>query len=278
MTFKPGDKVIIDMSGAGKGYPFSEIISQEDDKHYNIKDYGKINSYYIRHASEKDFKLKALYDSMKIEEFDAGDEEAARTFWRSQKDTLKKSRDFINNFAYIYLTEKNHILTFEEMIDWDSKYKKAMHTKNEYIFVVKHDIFKIMVMATSTFVSLYILLPKDKDAISSDADDYFLTIHNMAVEYSDDEYVENLKKACEIIVSEYESRVKKEAYWYYYYMSNHAECEIDEMLKYYKLVLEPKEYYDLPVNQGLPGREYTRALFDLKVIRHYFFNSNFNFG
>lgn len=28
-------------------------------------------------------------------------------------------------------------------------------------------------------------------------------------------------------------------------------------------------------HESLPGYEYTRALFDLTVMRHYFFNSNF---
>ena len=43
----------------------------------------------------------------------------------------------------------------------------------------------------------------------------------------------------------------------------------------YKEVLGPTDVWNLH-HDPLPGYEYTRALFDLSVIRYYFFNSNFN--
>ena len=52
--------------------------------------------------------------------------------------------------------------------------------------------------------------------------------------------------------------------------------ELIDSLSMYKEVLNPLDTYGRS-RETLPGYEYTRFLMDLSVMKHYFFNSNFNF-
>lgn len=270
-AYGDGESVIVDLSGSGKPYYFGKVLGSKPIQHgcndtfeYIIEglEY-PVNEYYVRSAKTEDIQLKELYDSLKIKDFEIDDDRIKRVFWAEQKPILKKATNFINSFLYPYLKTKGHIVSVEDMVDWDASYKKGMHTKNEFVFIIPHDIFNIVVQKNSTYVSLFITSPM----AYSDVDDKpILSVICMATEYSDDEYTKIFIKATKEIISQLE-KGKEKGYYNLWIKS-----EIRDSLSMYKEVLIPDTYL-----RDLPGYEYTRFLMDLSVIKHYFFNSNFNF-
>lgn len=274
-TYNNDEIVIVDLSGSGKPYYFGKVIDSKPIQHgcndtfeYIIEglEY-PVNEYYVRSAKTEDIQLKELYDNLKIQDFEIDDDRIKRVFWAEQKPILKKATNFINSFLYPYLKTKGHIVSVEDMTDWDASYQKGMHTKNEYIFIIPHDIFNIVVQKNSTYVSLFITLPM---AYSDGDNKPILSVICMATKYSDDEYTENFIKVTKEIISQLE-KGKKQGYYDLWIKS-----ELIDSLSMYKEVLNPLDTYGRS-RETLPGYEYTRFLMDLSVMKHYFFNSNFNF-
>jgi hypothetical protein len=275
-AYGDGESVIVDLSGSGKPYYFGKVVDSKPIKHgcndtfeYAIEglEY-PVNEYCVRSAKTEDIQLKELYDNLKIQDFEIDDDRIKRVFWAEQKPILKKATNFINYFLYPYLKTKGHIVSVEDMTDWDASYKKGMHTKNEYVFIIPHDIFNIVVQKNSTYVSLFITLPTAYRGSYSDGDNKpILNVICMATEYSDEEYTEIFIKVTKEIISQLE-KGKEKGYYNLYIKS-----ELRDSLSLYKEVLNPLDTYVR--SKDLPGYEYTRFLMDLSVMKHYFFNSNF---
>lgn len=274
--YNDGQTVIVDRSGSGKSYHFGKVVSSKSERvgcndsfSYEIEglEYS-IDEYYIRAAKDEDLQLKELYEKLKIESFEIDEEEIKRNFWEEQGEPLQKAVDFINNFLYKYLTIKNHCLPVEKVNDYDSCRKKGFHTKSEYIFVIPDEILNIIVQKTSTYITLYITMPTKYE----DEGKPIFAIINMATEYSDIEYTEAFVKIIREIISRLHEKADKGFYHLW------VKSEFTKPLALFKKVLEPIDvnWMHNAWHRNLPGYEYTKALFDLGIMRHYFFNSNFN--
>jgi hypothetical protein len=273
--YNDGDIVIVDRSGAGENYYFGKVIDSTPHKNgcnnsflYTVEGLEHpVDEYYVRLAEEKDLELKKLHSKLKIDKFEIDDDRIKRVFWRGQKGILNKATNFINSFLYPYLKLKGHIIEVDKMTDWDASYKTGMHTKNDYVFIIPHDSFNIVVQKNSTYVSLFITLPNPyyKDKIDNRS---ILCVICMATEYSDDEYTDNFVKTTKEIIKQLEKGLEEGYYnlW--------IRTEFRDKLALYKEVLPPKENY-LRTQEPLPGYEYTSFLMDLSCLRYYFFSSNF---
>ena len=270
-AYHDGEIVIVDL---GKNYYFGEVISSKpkqvgcnDSFEYEIKGLtNPVEEYYIRRADPEDLELKELHSKLKIDNFKIDDDRIKRVFWRGQKNIIDKATNFINSFLYPYLKIKKHVIEVDKMNDWNSNYKTGMHTKDEYVFIIPHDMFNIVVQKSSTYVSLFITLPNNLP--NNLENKSILCVICMAVKYSDEEYTNNFIKVTKEIISQLE-KGKKQDYYNLWIKSDYTDS-----LEMYKEVLLPKESYNR-MQEALPGYEYTRFLSDLSCLKHYFFSSNF---
>lgn len=273
--------VKVDMSGSGKGVVFAKVISSETDTSnpYNTLKYTlegidyPINEYYIRPTNKVDLKYKKIFEEKKMHDFEIDEDKIKRDFWESQRDIIKSTRNFVNDF-YPYLIEKKHVLPVSKMTDWDSYYKKGYTTKNEWIFVIPHENFNIIVQKNATYVTLIITCPDDMHMFRDNNEEdkknrSGIAIYNFCVEYSDDEFVAALQEITEDIISQLEEGYKKR----YYHI--HPNYETVKKLVFFKNPLDALNGVGYRMHQNsLPGYEYTRALFDIGIWRYSFFNWN----
>ena len=272
--FKKGDKVKVDRSGSGKGIQFLTIKdSFVTDNTNGYKDYNfdeldeniRYSEYYIRHITKSDLKLKKLYVDKDIENYEIDTDDILRDFWKSQKDNIIKATDFINNFLYSYLIEYKHILSIDKMNDWDSFYTKGFHTKNNYLFVIKHENLNIVVVQGCSYVVLYITSPDLYYDIKKNNRKQ-LGVYDITIEYTDDVYKNHMLELVKAIIYEYEKSINSG----YYHIQ--PKYKIIDKVKSYKDFLLRGNYNDF--KNEIPSN-YTYALRQLNYLKHYFFNKGF---
>lgn len=268
--YKVGQVVKIDRGGSGDGMVFGTIkeikpkkVGCNDSYEYSYSDLtGKDGEYYVRKATRAELKFKKLAEKLNIKEFDIDDKQIKREFWSKQMPNIKKARTFINDFLYPYLKETGKVISLDDMTNWDINYRKALPTKNDYFFVIPHDELNFVVQKNSTYVTLFITF-----------DNYYgnkkcgFSIFNYAVEHSDEEYTELLKKTTQEIITEFEKGLKNNGVYYI-----HVDYKTTDKLSLFR---NPLHLYSYNIDDSeLPGYEYTRALFDLSVVKHSLFSWN----
>lgn len=271
-----GTKVVVDRSGSGDAYQFLTIKDSYETNNCNgYKDYdfeeleARVSEYYIRKRTAADEKFKKLYDKLNIKDFEIDDDEIKRSFWESQEENIASAKAFMLDFLHPYLTEFKHVLPVHKMTNWDAVYKKAMHTKNEYIFTITHDILKIIVIKTSTWVKLYILAPDLSCNYFNDIKkikEFDIYVFTFASKYSDDEYTQPFIECTKAAIESFENGLKRG----YYHVS--LSYEITDKLSHYNEYRLKGNYNDW--SESIPS-EYVRDMFDLGCIRYYFFNKGF---
>lgn len=272
--FQDGQKVKVDMSGSGDGVVFSTVISskpgaQRPDYVLEGINY-PINEYYIREVKPVDEKYHQLIVEKKYDEFEIDDDEIKRKFWETQKDNVKKTRDFVN-FFYQYLVDYGFISSIDEMNH--DLYNRAFPTKNHYWLALKHDTFNIIIQHGTTHVTLFITSPCDfwnldeedenspDSAYKSSTNRSGIAIYSFWVEHSDESEQNELLAMTKHIATEFEEGLKKR---HYRVWRNPTKCE-------FHTVLECSNGLHNMYEQELPGWQYTRALFDLGIVRYYFY-------
>lgn len=274
-----GQQVKVDCSGSGNGVVFGKILDKVETKEHNPNNYAYYNidsleyavcEYYIRPATKVDLKYKKLYDEKNIKDFDIDDDQIKKEFWKSQKEIIKTARNFINDFLYPYLKDSKHVVSIENITNWDKVYKKALHLKSDYLFVIPHENFNFIIQKNSTYITLFITCPsafyKDEEAKIL-VDRSGIAIFNYCVLHSDDEYTEILAEITKEIINDLEKGFEKKYYdvW--------VDYKIVNKLELFENPLDALNgiNYNMYKNK-LPGYEYTRALFDLSVMKHSFFS------
>jgi len=276
-TYKKGDKVKVDFSGSGEGYKFLTINEgfTTDNcngyKDYNFKELNKekkVSEYSSRLLTDDDIAQKKLFDDNKVAEFEFDYEEINRKFWESQEDNVLKCISFIDNFLHPYLTRYKNQLEVKEMMEWDGYYKKGMHTKNRYIYVIPHQYLKIVVFATSTYVDIIITAPENLEHPERRRRMFLFT---MAVEFSDEKYQKRIVKTFQAILKQFENCFQKETAKNYISYFIRPYPEADKLTQYKQLELRGG-YEDW---QNMPSSQYIYVLRELNYLKHYMFNKGF---
>lgn len=273
-TYKKGDKVKVDRGGSGLGVQFLTIKKGfVTDNCNGYKDYSfeeepelRTSEYYIRPISKSDIKLKKLYDETKAGEFEFDYDEVQKTFWESQRENIKNVIGFLNKFLHPYLVEYKHVLPAEKVCNWDASYKKGMHTKNRYIYVIPHKFLNIVVSQSgSDYLTLYVTAPSDKYE-REEGEKTYLGVFEISVEYSDDKYVKHIPPIVDAIIKGFEEGLSK---GFYHVRPSH---ELINKVENYKSFFIRGDYNDW--SQPIPGN-YTYTLRELNYLKHYVFNKGF---
>ena len=265
------------MSGAGKGTMFLTIKNSfETDNCNGYKDYNfdeleddiRKSEYYIQPIKKFDTKLKNLYDELKIKDFEIDTDEILKNFWESQRNNIKKLTNFINDFFHPYLIEYKNTLPVEDMVKWDSYYKKAMHTKNNYIFAIPHDVLNIIVYQGTTHITVYITAPfmYGKYDPKHKRGNSILAVFEMATKYSDDIYIDKMTELTKAIIDCFEESLKKGFY------EIHPSYKLIDAVEHYEQFLIKGDYNDWQI--PIPGN-YTYVLREFNYIKHYAINKGF---
>lgn len=276
-TYKKGDKVKVDFSGSGEGYKFLTINKGfATDNCNGYKDYNfeeldkkkKISEYYIRLLKKEDIIAKELFDKNEVAKFEFDYDEANRSFWKAQSTNINMCMQFVDNFLHPYLTQYKHILDVEDMMDWDSYYKKGMHTKNRYIYTIPHKYLNIVVFATSTYVDVIITAPVNLEEARRGR---YLHLFTLAVEYSDDKYQKHIVNTFKAIINNFDESIIKNPSKYdcSYYINPYP--EYDKLSKYQHLELRG-DYNDW---KTMISSQYIYVLRELNYLKHYVFNKGF---
>ncbi len=277
-TYKIGDKVKVDRSGAGDGVQFWTIKNgYATDNCNGYKDYDfdeaecRISEYYIRPVTKSDIKLKELYEKLNVAEFEIDTDDILRQFWKGQEANIDKTVDFLNDFLHPYLNEYKNVLTIDEVGNWDAFYKKAMHTKNKYLFIVKHADLNIVFFHASTYTTMYVTSPKYFGRMWEDRPEMrksksVLGVYDIDIEYSDDEYKQQMVDLLKEIISEYEKSLEKG------YYNIHPDYKIVDKVKMFRSFMARGSYED---HQHPIPSNYTYALRELNWVKHYVFNKGF---
>lgn len=271
-TYSKGDKVKVDRGGAGLGIQFLTIKEGfETDNCNGYKDYTfdeldlPICEYYIRKIKPSDLKLKKLFEEQKIDQFEFDYDEVQKQFWESQRSNINMVKNFINNFLHPYLTEYKHALPVDKMVDCDSYYKKGMHLKNGYFFVIPHKVLNIIVKQGTTYVTLYITAPSDKHEREYN-EKSILYVSEISTKYSDDEYAIKMKELTEDIILQFENGYEKG-----HYIPRPDYTKINAV-KSFESYISRGNYSDW---QNPIPTIYTYTLRDLNEIKYYVFNKGF---
>lgn len=276
-TYKKGDKVKVDFSGSGEGYKFLTInegfVTNNCNgyKDYNFKELPKeikISEYYIRLLSEDDIAQKKLVKESKANSFEFDYDQVNRTFWKSQAKNIAKCINYVDKFVHPYLTRYKHILTVDKMMDWDSYYKKGMHTKSKYIYVIPHKHLNIVVFATSTYVDVIITAPEN---LKNPNWRRRIHIFTLAVEYADDKYQKLIVNTMKAILKNFDDAFSKEHAQDFLSYFIHPYPEYDKLDKYQHMELRG-DYNDW---KTMPSSQYIFVLRELNYIKHYIFNKGF---
>jgi len=273
-TYKAGDKVKVNRGGSGNGIQFLTIKDGfVTDNCNGYKDYNfeeldekiKMSEYDIRPISQSDLKLKKLFEEHKADEFEFDYDDINRSFWESQKDNIKKSRNYIDNVLHPYLTEYKNVLSVEEMVNWDTYYKKGMHTKSRYIFIIPHPHLNIIVFQGTGYIDMIITAPEE---LESPKRSRKLHLFSLGAEYTDEKYVDVIKEVTKLIIADFEKGMQK------HYCSYHInpDYKLLKKLKVYKHIGLHGDYNDY---QNMPSSHYVYVLRELNYLKHYAFNKGF---
>lgn len=265
--YQTGELVKVDRMSSENGTPFLKIVDikeTEKGNHFYFDELDfPVSEYYIRPVSPVEFKYKALFDK-KYKDFDINQNEIKRTFWNSQKENLKLTTDFLINFLYPYLKDNNHILNLNNL-SHDDYYNIGFTTKNNYWVVIPHNELKIIIQNSVTSVFLFIILPNNK-----------FVVYYYSVEYSDDYYTNHLNEMTKHFIKEFEKQIKenkdeKDTYFHYYFLP-FIDFELRNKLEFFSLAIDN---LNNDPNRELPhGQLYTLTLFNLSVLKNYFFFFN----